>query len=233
MHVLAIGAHPDDVEISCAGTLARCKQRGDTIHICVVTDGRYGRGKPSSQEIVETRYAEASAAAEMLDARFYWLGVPDCSWAIDDDIRLRLVEIIRKASPDLIITHGPEDYHPDHMTVAQVAKDASFAATVGGIETKSQALSLVPQLFVMEPLMGVGFQPEIWVDITDTFSKKHDMLIKHVSQYLTGSEGEAIDMRDLIKTVARFRGLQSGVKYAESFREWRVWPRVRAKSVLL
>ncbi|MBI4568486.1 MAG: PIG-L family deacetylase [Planctomycetes bacterium] len=232
MRVLAVGAHPDDIEILCAGTLARCKARGDAVHMCIVTDGAAGHRQIGPDELREVRMAEAAAAAETLGAEMHWLDIPDEGARNDQGSRLLLVDAIRRARPDLIITHGPDDYHPDHLAAWELVRDASFMAGLCNVRTRHPAIENVPPLFIMDTLMGVGFTPEIYVDVTDAFPTKQRMLEKHVSQLKFLKEHTTVDIMNVIEVVARFRGLQCGVKMAEAFRQWRAWPRVGVARLL-
>src|SRR5262245_32483718 len=135
--ILAIGAHPDDIEILCAGTLARCRQRGDTIIICIATNGDMGSMTIMPPELAAVREAEARASAAMLDAEFHWLSYPDEFLYPDHATRMRFIEMIRAARPDVILTHPPNDYHQDHLTVSELVFVSSFIGAVPHVETTS------------------------------------------------------------------------------------------------
>src|SRR5512142_1633173 len=102
MRVLAVGAHPDDVEILCAGTLARCRARGDQIVVCIATNGNMGSMSTGPAELGKVREAEARESAAMLDAELIWLDYPDEFLYPDHETRMRFIEMIRQARPDLI-----------------------------------------------------------------------------------------------------------------------------------
>ena len=129
MQVLAIGAHPDDIEIGCAGTLLRCKSRGDDVHICVLTDGDAGNGQYSSSNVGNIRRREALSAARTLGCQLHSLALPDSGCFDSLESRLLIVEVIRKVKPDFIVSHGLEDQHPDHVATAQLAWSSSLMAT--------------------------------------------------------------------------------------------------------
>ncbi len=97
-NVLAIGAHGDDLELFCGGTLARCAERGDKVFMCVVTDGR-GRPKGDPDQIAAIRQTEAQASADVIGAELIWLGFPDGGLMFDDATRHLFIEVIRQASP--------------------------------------------------------------------------------------------------------------------------------------
>src|SRR5215472_5162228 len=132
---LAVGAHPDDIEILCAGTLARCRARGDEIVVCVATNGNMGSMTTQPPELGAIREAEARASAAYLDAEVLWLDYPDEFLYPDHDTRMRFIEMVRQAQPDLILTHTPNDYHQDHRTVSELVFVASFIGAVPNVKT--------------------------------------------------------------------------------------------------
>ncbi|MFQ6130546.1 MAG: PIG-L deacetylase family protein [Armatimonadota bacterium] len=232
MRVLAVGAHPDDVEILCAGTLAKCAARGDEVHIAVATDGAAGHKVILPPELAEIRRREATAAAQLIGAQINFLAEPDELLFEDERTRLKMIDALRVADPDLIITHGPEDYHPDHLTCSRLVFGASFVSSVPNIKTEHAAQEKIGALYYMDTVAGAGFLPEEYVDITDTFVQKREMLSQHESQLTWLKEHDDIDILEFVETVARFRGLQCGVQYAEGFRAAHIWPRQKAERLL-
>src|SRR5436190_6370931 len=126
MRVLAIGAHPDDLEILCGGTLARFAGRGDSVTMLVMSDGSAGHAQIAAPELAAIREREARAAAAVIGAELVWLGLPDEFVFNDEPTRRRLLDAIRAARPDLILTHASMDYHPDHVATHRAVFDASF-----------------------------------------------------------------------------------------------------------
>jgi LmbE family N-acetylglucosaminyl deacetylase len=232
MRVLAVGAHPDDIEILCSGTLFRCRQRGDQVILCIVTDGAAGHAEIPPDELKGIRKDEAQAAADMLGAELIWLGLPDERVYDDDLARMMMVDAVRKAAPDMIISHFSEDYHHDHRTVSKLVYDASFIASLPNIPTEHEPHSLVPVIYEMDTLAGVGFLPEEYVDISDVLSRKLEMLACHETQVRWLKDHDRIDILDFVTTVAKFRGLQCGAAFAEGFRLKRAWPRIPARRLL-
>jgi N-acetylglucosamine malate deacetylase 1 len=224
--ILAVGAHPDDIEILCAGTLARCRERGDDIVICVATNGNMGSMTHVPEALAEIREAEARASAAHLDAELIWLGYPDEFLYPDHDTRMGFSEMIRHARPDVILTHAPHDYHQDHRTVSELVFVSSFVAAVPHVETPSPHHPQIAPLYYFDTLAGVDFLPTEFVDITDALNTKLAMLQEHKSQLEWLGDYNGIDIVEFTTTVARFRGLQSGVQYAEGFRRADAWPRV-------
>ena len=227
MRVLAVGAHPDDIEILCAGTLARYAADGADVVMCVATDGAAGHMEISPDELADIRERETRASAEVLGADLIWLGLPD-EWVFDDpSTRLLFVDAIRRARPDVILTHPPNDYHPDHRAVSELVFNASFVASLPNIETEHEAHTTVPPIRYMDTLAGKGFHPTDFVDISATFDTKRRMLACHASQIDWLRDHDDIDIIEFMTVVSKTRGLQAGVAYAEGFREADTWPRTK------
>lgn len=232
MRILAVGAHPDDIELACGGTLSKYSQRGDQVVMAYVTNGNMGHKEIPPEELAQIRKAEAKRATEIIGAEMIWMDYPD-EWLFSNrETREDFIDMIREARPDLIITHLPDDYHPDHRQVSQLVFDASFLASVPHVKTTHLAHEKVTPIYYMEPLAGQGFNPTEYVDISDTFQLKRQMLACHQSQVKWLKEHDNIDFLEFMETIAKFRGLQCGVAYAEGFRRANVWPRVVAQRVL-
>jgi N-acetylglucosamine malate deacetylase 1 len=232
MRVLAIGAHPDDLEILCGGTLARFAGRGDPVTMLVMSDGSAGHAQIPAPELASIREREARAAAAVIGAELVWLGLPDEFIFNDEPTRRRLLDAIRAARPDLILTHAPVDYHPDHVATHRAVFDASFVMGLPNVQTPSPPHPGVAPLFYFDTLAGQGFLPTEYVDISETFAVKREMLRQHASQVEWLQYHDGIDIVAFMETVARFRGLQCGAEYAEGFQHADVWPRVRTARLL-
>ena len=232
MRVLAVGAHPDDVEIFCAGTLAKYVKQGHKVVICHVTNGDKGHYKVPPRKLAVIREKEARKAAKIIGAPVIDLKIPDAELTVNISTRKKIVDMIREARPDVIITHSPDDYAPDHVVTSQLIFDASFICTAPNIKTKHKAHKIVPPIYYMDTITGINFIPEEYVDITETMDTKKQMLAQHKSQLIWLKEHDDLDMMELVWIVARFRGLQSGVKYAEGFRHLHSWPREVTKRFL-
>ncbi len=190
--ILAVGAHPDDLEILCSGTLAKYVQQGAHVVMAIATDGSAGHMVIPADELAQIRHAEAQAAAALVGAELHWLGYPDELIFEDMPTRLRFTDLIREAQPDLILTHDPHDYHPDHRVVSRLMFDASFESGLPNVKTEHPAHLGVCPLFYFDTLTGASFLPTEFVDITDTFETKHAMLACHASQ-LTWIQGARPD----------------------------------------
>jgi len=230
--ILAIGAHPDDIEISCAGTLAKYANQGVHVSIAVATDGSAGHMIIPPRELAEIRHQEAEASARVIGADFYWLGFVDEMLGVDIETRLHFVELIRKAKPDVILTHSPEDYHPDHRNLSRLIFEASFMSGLKNVETESPFHPGVQPLYYFDHISGLNFHPTEFVDITETFEVKQQMLACHQSQIKWLKDHDDVDFLFMTETIVRTRGYQCGVKYAEPYRLETVWPRPRPYRVL-
>ena len=146
--------------------------------------------------------------------------------------RDKLVDVIKYAQPDFIITHNPDDYMPDHTAVSRLVFDASFAATLPNYKSRyEKAAALVP-IYYMDTLAGVDFQPTEYVDISAEIGLKLKMLNCHESQLVWMKEHDGIDFADMVKTCSKYRGYQCGAAYAEGFRQCRAYLKGTTKRLL-
>lgn len=216
--VLAIVCHPDDMEYHAAGTLLKCKERGDRVVVCNLCSGDMGHMVIEPEELKKIRYNEAKKSCDMAGFEYIYGGFDDLRlYDGNPEARDKVTDIIRSVDPDFIITHHPNDYMPDHCATARLVFDASFTATVPHYRTKvNQDARLVP-IYYMEPDYGIGFLPTEYVDITPYMELKQKMLACHESQVVWLKDHDDIDMVEVGTAISRFRGIQSGVKYAECF----------------
>ena len=232
MRVLAVGAHPDDLEVLCGGTLARFVAEGHHVVMAHACWGDKGHAEIPKDQVADVRDREAKAAAEVIGAEPMVLGFPDCELFVNEQSIIRFVDMIRVVKPDLIITHHPNDYHSDHNAVTKLVMDASFSATLPYYVTEKPPHAIAPPIYFMETLAGLNFIPEEYVDISTTFEIKMEAMSQHASQISWISEHHDTDILDMIETTARFRGWQCGVRYAEGFQIMREWGRVFPKRLL-
>ena len=211
MKILAIGAHPDDIEIFMYGTLSACLNRGDEIAMIVVTDGSAGNVL-SKDNLAEIRKKETINALK-------YIGKPTFLEFSDGELSIQIEAInilkrqINKLNPDLIITHAPEDYHPDHRALSQFVKNsAGFKFPVIYCET----------------LLGINFNPQFYIDISKYFEAKKKAILKHKSQspekFL-----KAIEINNIFRAAQCNAGNNS---YAEVFRFDSSFPFVDISSLL-
>lgn len=204
LKILAVGAHGDDIELACGGTLAKALEGGHEVEMVLVT----GNGSSDHNNVIirEEGLAEkeANAAAKVLGApKLHILGYRDTCVPYSADLVAKLDKIIERFEPDIIFTHFVFDTHQDHIRTAH--------STISAARRQNT-------IFLYEPINPSGqgyvpFRPQIYVDITQTIDKKVDSLKAHQSQYnkYTGKWIEAVVAR------AQFRGFEMGVDYAECF----------------
>jgi LmbE family N-acetylglucosaminyl deacetylase len=218
MNVLAVGAHPDDLEIICAGTLAKYSLNGDKVFMASLTNGNMGHPEIRPGEMSKIREEEMRNSASVIGAEVIWIGVDDELSEVNVEARLRMVDVFRYAKPDVIITHSIDDYHVDHRNTAQLVNDAAPLACVHNIVRNLKQLDKQPLIYTMDNLAGIGFVPQEFVDIGDTLEIKKKMFLCHKSQVEWMAKATGFDFLDVIETVAKFRGYNAGVEYAEAFK---------------
>ncbi len=197
-NVLGIGAHPDDIELGCAGALAAHVSRGDTVTLLVVTCGSAGPGD------VALREEESRAAAAVIGADIVFGRLPDGSVSNHELALVHLIErTCREHDIDTVYTHGQKDSHQDHRAIALASMGACRA---------------VQQVLCYDSPSSVGFTPSVFVDITTTLDKKVDALRQHASQ-VTHSAMASVD---LVRTQAGYRGFQARCGAAEGFEPLRL-----------
>lgn len=233
-HILAIHAHPDDVEFQCAGTLALLKQKGCQITIATLTAGDCGSADLPSEEIARVRRGEAEASARLLGAGYMCLEFKDLCIVHDNDSRRRVVEAVRRARPDVVITAPPVDYMSDHELTSLLVRDACFAASVPNYKTDqpdpAPILAQIPYLYYVDPIEGLDHfgrtvPAEFVVDITETMLLKLEMLACHASQRDWLLKQHGID--EYLESCRRWsgqRGARTGGQFGEAFTQHKGHP---------
>lgn len=237
MNIVAVEAHQDDIEVSCLGTLIKYTLRGDvSITNVSISNGDKGAQydlSMSYEEVTAMRNAEASKVAEALGGRFICLGQPDEYVEDTTEARNQLTQIIREAKADVVFANPPTDYNPDHMRASEITFHAVMLAAVRSIkEIEAEPLERTPALFYYDAAAGLEFQPTHYVDITDVFDRKCELIRYHASQMINMEKFGGWDLITFSDIMGKFRGLQCGVKYAEGFRPALAWPRVRPGHLL-
>jgi N-acetylglucosamine malate deacetylase 1 len=232
MKVLAIGAHPDDIEILCAGTMAKFAKLGHNVFICNVCDGSKGSNVHTSKEIALIRRKEAIESANIIGATSLTANIPDGELIVDLGSRVKIIDILRQADPDLIITHSPDDYMSDHVNVSKLVFEATYLANLSLWKTDFPPTTKLPFLYYMDTLAGLNFLPDEYVDITDTIETKIEMMMKMQSQLGWLKDMHNSNADEFIRIVARFRGFQASVDYAEAFVQKRMYPQGLTKRIL-
>ncbi len=224
MNILAIGAHPDDIETYCAGTLAKYVSQGHRVVMATATSGNIGSSHHTMEEIAAIRKAEAKKSASIIGADFVCLDYDDEMFFENKEARLRFIDLVRYAKADVILTHNPSDYNPDHELTSKIINDIAVMIPIAHLKTDNLPYDAIPRIFYWESVNGMGFIPTDYVDITDFFEIKKKMLGCHESQqqwmadnYKDAFSGDNSDFFESILIQSRYRGLQCGVKYAEGF----------------
>ena len=234
--ILAIHAHPDDIETLCAGTLALLAGKGHHVTLATMTAGDCGSTVTDADETARIRIAEATRSAALIGADYVCVGIPDLCVFNDDPTRRIVTEILRSEAPDLVITASPADYHPDHEATSILVRDACFAAPVPNYEPGgARPLVAIPHLYFADPIdgrdrNGVKIVPDFAVNLESTFAKKRAMLECHASQigWVEKQHGIA-DYAGAMLEWTKTRGRGFGVTYAEGFRQYTGTPYPRTK----
>ena len=179
------------------------------------------------------RSEEARRAAEICGAEATTLGQSDGDVnAADPKQRRLMIDLVRETRPDLIVTHHPGDYMGDHNETSKLVFDCSFHATLPLLETTKPNYRSVTPIYYMDTLMGLGFQPTEYVDVSAVIEAKTAMLEAHQSQLTWLRDHDGVDVVEQMRTVSRFRGLQCGVEYAEGFVPCLTWLRPTTRRLL-
>lgn len=233
MRVLAVGAHPDDLDLLCGGTLARFVREGHEVTMCHATLGDKGSYSESSESISRIRRAEAQRSAEICGATYETLGLEDAEVCSADTRQRRLaVDLIRTVRPDLIITHAPGDYMSDHTETSKLVVDSSFHATLPLYGTGTPHHNKVTPVYYMDTVAGLGFNPSEFVDVSDVIDVKAAMLAAHQSQLTWLHDHDGVDIVGQMRTSAAYRGYQCGVAFAEGFTPCLTWLRATTYRLL-
>jgi len=193
--VLAIGAHPDDLEIGCSGTLLKLADRGDEVFLYIATRGERG-GDP------ETRVLEAERSAKRMGAKdVIWGGFVDCEVPHNLSLIQNLEQAVKLVKPDILFVHGPEDTHQDHRGLAVAAQSAARR---------------VPNFYFFESPTTLHFMPSVYCDISSTITRKIELLETHFSQ-VARTNIEGLPITDIARASAIRRGIEIFCRYAEGF----------------
>ncbi|MEZ6123531.1 MAG: PIG-L family deacetylase [Planctomycetaceae bacterium] len=233
-HILAIHAHPDDIEFQCAGTLLRLKERGCRISVATMTPGDCGSAEMTQDEIAAVRRAEAAAAARILQADYTCLEFRDLSIVFDNDSRRRMTEFLRRSQPDIILTAPPVDYMHDHEITSMLVRDACFNASVPNYRTRqwdpAAPLTKIPHLYYVDAVEGTDHYGQrhpvdFTVDVTEQFERKIEALACHASQRNWLRQQHGVDeYLDACRRWSAERGRGIGVSHGEGFRQYKGHP---------
>ena len=222
--ILAFGCHPDDVEFTCAGTLALLKEMGYEIHIATVTRGDMGSAVLSGDEIAGVRLQECRDAAAVLSAQYHPVGWDDIEIEFSHELREKVARVLRQVDPFLVFTQPPADYMVDHEETSRLVRNACFCASMPNFRISgTKPTAGVPYLYYTDAmegkdLLGRPTPVGMYVDISTQIEVKAEMLGRHRSQreWLLAQHG--IDEYILhMRNWAAHRGTQTGTAYAEVF----------------
>jgi LmbE family N-acetylglucosaminyl deacetylase len=223
MNILAIGAHPDDVEFYCAGTLLKYARAGHRIFITLTTSGNIGSNViEGRQEIARIREAEQLEAAKLYPAEVRFLRNDDEGLLDSAELRSSLIDAIRWASPDVIFTHFPGDMSTDHNVTGTVVGRIMLSLPGKNVPAKEAPMTKAPALFYWDTGAGLHFEPEAYVDVSDTMEDKLRALALHKSQFAWLSTFQEVSLTEHCRIVGTFRGLAIGRPFAEGFRAYRI-----------
>ena len=184
LNILVIGAHPDDPDIRVGGTAYKWAQQGHNVVLVSVTSGNAGHHELSADQLERARREEARRAGEVIGAKYVVLDIDDGKLMPTYENRLKIIRLIREHKADIVITHRPYDYHPDHRYTGQLVLDAAYMVTVPTIVPHIPHLESNPMFLYMSDrfTQPIGFKPDVCVDIDDAVEKKLDMIHQHTSQ---------------------------------------------------
>jgi bacillithiol biosynthesis deacetylase BshB1 len=221
LDVLAIGAHPDDIELACGGTVALCVKQGKKVGLVDCTQGELGtRGTP------ELRAEEAENARLILRVEKRWnLEIPDGNIEVNQVNLLKLITIIRETQPHILLIPHSEERHPDHTHTHHLCKEAWFYSGLEKIQTMYDGKPQMPfrPENYLQYMQRYEFEPSVIIDVSETFQIRLESIKAFKSQFYQSSSKERetvlsrLDFLELIEVRARFWGNKISVKYGEPF----------------
>lgn len=183
--VLVLGAHPDDAEVAAGGLVVRHRALNSFVRIVSVTDGRSGHHQTPADELVGIRREEARQSGALIGAENVTWDFPDGELQASLPVRSAIIREMRTFKPDLVLTHRPNDYHPDHRAVGQAVQDASYMVTVPHICPDVPTLRSDPVVAYMSDLFTRPnpMRPDVVLNIEDEFETVVRMAACHRSQF--------------------------------------------------
>jgi N-acetylglucosamine malate deacetylase 1 len=223
MNILAFGAHPDDIEIFCGGTLLKYYQAGHQIFVALTTSGNIGSNVHNSrEEIAAVREAEQLEAAALYGAQVRFLRFDDEGLQDTPETRRAVINALRWANPDVVFTNCPWDGSTDHAMTAKIISEVILSLPGKLVPADVPPISKAPSVFHWDTGAGIRFSPEVYVDISDVMEKKIEAITRHKSQYAWMDTFQIHGFIEHAEIMSRFRGLQAGCKFAEGFVPMRV-----------
>jgi bacillithiol biosynthesis deacetylase BshB1 len=224
LDLLAFGAHPDDIELSCAGTLLIEKNNGKKVGIVDLTQGELG-----TRGTAEVRKEEAKNSAVILGADIREnLEMADGFFKNDEENQRKIITVLRKYRPEIILCNAPDDRHPDHGRSADLVNDAAFLSGLIKIETKDDLgnkQEIWRPKYVFNYIQDLYFKPDFVIDVSNVFDKKIEAIDAFSTQFYNPNASDKepqtyISSPEFLESVinrAKMYGKMIGVKYAEGF----------------
>ena len=235
--VLAVGAHPDDIEFFCSGTLALLKETGYELHVATLTPGDCGSQEWSSEDISRIRRKEAAEACRLLGASYRCLEFRDFCILYSEEALRKVAGLVREVNPWLVLTHPPGDYMVDHEMTSRLVRTACFGAPAPNFEVTPPGApspdSGVPALLYGAPVEGIDIlgnpvRPHFYVDVSDRIAQKEAFLACHGSQrnWLKAHHGideylESLLRWDSSRAVVASKIAGRKIEFAEAFLQHR------------
>jgi LmbE family N-acetylglucosaminyl deacetylase len=227
--ILSLLAHPDDAEFLCAGTLTRlAREHGWHVHIASMAPGDCGSAELPPDEIARVRRAEGASAAAVIGATYHCVEERDLRIVYGEGPLERVVRLMRRVRPRVVLTHSPADYMLDHEQTSAVVRAACFAASVPNFlcdRIGERPLDGIPHLYYCDPVegkdaLGRPVEPGFYIDVSAVIETKAEMLARHASQrdWLLKQHGMDQYVRAM-RDWGEQRGRSRGVAYAEGFRQ--------------
>jgi len=184
LRILCIGAHPDDCEVAMGGTAALWAAAGHAVRFVSATNGETGHHVQGGAQLAQRRIAEAAAAARVLGVESQVLPIPNGGIEPTLVYRRMFIRLIRQFAPDLVITHRPNDYHPDHRYTSQLVQDSAYLVMVPNNCPEVPPLRYNPVMAYCrdEFRKPTPFAPNVAVSIDAAVERKYDALHRHASQ---------------------------------------------------
>jgi bacillithiol biosynthesis deacetylase BshB1 len=221
LDILAFGVHPDDVELGCAGTIMASIDQGKKVGIVDLTRGELGtRGTPT------TRTQEAAAAAKIMGVQVREnLDMADGFFVNDEAHQRKIIAIIRKYQPEIILANAPEDRHPDHGRSAKLVSDAAFLSGLRKVETIHEGISQTAwrPAYTFHYIQDRFIQPSFVIDITAYMERKMEAVLAYGTQFTNADTSEpqtyisSPQFLETVKARALMLGKRIGVGYAEGY----------------
>ena len=228
LKILAVGAHPDDVELLCSGTLARLAPFGHEIAILSLTAGELGSIDKGREESIRNRINEAELSASVIGGKFYYAGIQDKHVFFSAQERNRVTEIFRIIDPDIVFAPSPKDYILDHEFSSVLTRDAATAASARlfetGVYNPVPPTEKIPHLYYCDPIgrvdvFGNPVLSTTYVDIEETLETKLQMFNCFVSQIEFLRHRHKVEYLEVVRQWAVDAGRAGGFCFAEGFRQ--------------